>query len=419
MRHFRPQALALMLGTALAGALVAWWNLRVPLAATREQWLAFALFTPLAALAFLFPIRPTRDGPAFVLASAFVFAGVLTMPAGLLTLMVALSSLPWALMDRRDGKWVRAAFNAAHVLLGAQVAIILVGVKGAGDLTGPADLLWLLAAVGADVLVGVVLVVLTVALNSGIPFRQVQGFDARTVAADAVIPVLGVLTAVLWRVNPWALPLALLPLALVYWLMNGIHMVRLASVDPKTGLYNYRHFERALWDELVRSKAAGRPVSLLFCDLDFLREVNNRYGHLAGDAVLRQLAQVLSQHTRPGDLVARFGGEEFVVILPNTPLEMAAYIADRLRKAVADYAYNVGRAEAVRCTVSIGVASAPDHGWAPDALVHLADQAMYLAKELGRNRVCTAVPGNLPDLGGQTPPGGAGARSGCWRPLPP
>jgi len=229
-----------------------------------------------------------------------------------------------------------------------------------------------------------------------------EGNHIRYLAVDGLIQTMSVLSALLWAAHPWAVALMLAPLTLPYWLLKGIQLVRLADIDPKTSLHNHRYFERALSAALTEGARTARPVALLFADLDYLRAVNNAHGHLAGDAVLRQLADVLRAHMRQKDTVARWGGEEFVAILPGTDLDTAVGIAERLRADVAAHPFDVGGERPLRCTTSIGVAAAPAHGWDREGLLGQADRAVYAAKAQGRDRVCVApdtTPGQgaLPD----------------------
>jgi diguanylate cyclase (GGDEF)-like protein len=141
-----------------------------------------------------------------------------------------------------------------------------------------------------------------------------------------------------------------------------------------------------LTEELARAERFERPAALIMADLDLLRDVNNTYGHLAGDAVLRGVADVLRTQLRPFDIPCRFGGEEFGVILPEAGNDHALAIAERIRRAVAASRFAVPNGDAlIRATVSLGVATFPDSRSADD-LVHRADLALYRSKALGRNR---------------------------------
>ncbi|MBA1145948.1 diguanylate cyclase [Ectothiorhodospiraceae bacterium WFHF3C12] len=161
----------------------------------------------------------------------------------------------------------------------------------------------------------------------------------------------------------------------------------LARCDPLTGLANRREFYKLLVDELERAQRYDRPLALLWLDLDDFKQVNDRLGHLAGDEVLRRLAHLLADSVRTADRVARIGGEEFVVLLPEMGLEEASETAERLRRLVGETRFELDGGDAVSTTVSVGVAVYPVHGASVDDLAGAADQAMYDAKRAGRDRV--------------------------------
>jgi two-component system cell cycle response regulator len=163
----------------------------------------------------------------------------------------------------------------------------------------------------------------------------------------------------------------------------------LAIMDPLTGLYNRRRFETIFVNEFKRASRYQLPLSLLVIDIDHFKKVNDTYGHQKGDTVLRELAKVIQSTIREVDTAARWGGEEFVVLNPNTSRENGLRAAERVRKAVANHAFTGMSSE--RLTVSIGVAGipAPDLD-SHDKMIHAADLAMYCAKKNGRNRVESA-----------------------------
>jgi diguanylate cyclase (GGDEF)-like protein len=155
-----------------------------------------------------------------------------------------------------------------------------------------------------------------------------------------------------------------------------------ARTDPLTGLRNRRAFEETIGAEVERARRGQRPLSVLVGDLDHFKAVNDRFGHPAGDAALIRVGQLLTSVRREIDPVARTGGEEFALILPDTAEQDAYLVSERLRSAV-EKAFND---ESVPLTMSFGLASFPDHGATAEALLAAADQALYAAKELGRNR---------------------------------
>lgn len=168
-------------------------------------------------------------------------------------------------------------------------------------------------------------------------------------------------------------------------------LCELSSRDPLTGLLNRRHFLLSLEREIDRVARSGEPALLLMVDIDHFKQVNDRYGHVAGDAAIKAVAQVLSECVRPMDTLARFGGEEFVAIFPNCPPSFASVVAERIRTRVEATTLQVPSRPDVRLalTVSCGGAFAP--AWirsSPQAWIERADAQLYLAKTGGRNRVC-------------------------------
>jgi two-component system, cell cycle response regulator len=161
---------------------------------------------------------------------------------------------------------------------------------------------------------------------------------------------------------------------------------RLAVTDGLTGVYNHRRFQEGLASELLRSARTGRPCSVLMADVDLFKKVNDSMGHPAGDELLRRLAQVLNSALRGTDLLARYGGEEFAALLPETSKTVAGQVAERMRSAV-ETELNGDARWTQRITISIGVATYPDDGKTGEQALEAADQALYVAKHQGRNRV--------------------------------
>ena len=159
--------------------------------------------------------------------------------------------------------------------------------------------------------------------------------------------------------------------------------------DPLTGLYNRRYLEETLRRELARAERDGHPLSIIMGDIDHFKQLNDTYGHPAGDEVLRTLGRLLQHHARSSDIPCRYGGEEFVVVLPDMPLEAVRERAELMRRDFAGLRIAFGGAELI-ATLSIGVSGYPDHGKTADELIRAADLALYEAKRSGRNRVCYA-----------------------------
>jgi diguanylate cyclase (GGDEF)-like protein/putative nucleotidyltransferase with HDIG domain len=221
--------------------------------------------------------------------------------------------------------------------------------------------------------------------------RELGIFSFESLSTDLVLAALGVGIATFWELNPWLIPFAVAPLLLIHRSLSVPQLQEEARVDAKTGLFNARYFAAALADELGRAQRFERPLSLVMADLDLLRDINNTYGHLAGDAVLKGIAETFRTQLRHYDVPARFGGEEFAILLPETPPDQAFEIAERIRRAVAGCSFDVETSsEPIRATVSIGVAGYPRDAADANELIHQADLAVYRAKLQGRNRVLDA-----------------------------
>jgi diguanylate cyclase (GGDEF)-like protein len=166
----------------------------------------------------------------------------------------------------------------------------------------------------------------------------------------------------------------------------------LSVTDDLTKLYNSRYLNATLRREVERSKRYRTPVSLIFLDLDGFKNVNDQHGHLWGSRTLVEVGREIGSTVREIDVVARFGGDEFTVILPQTGPEGAAIIAERIRQKIAETTFLASYGMDVRITASLGIASFPDHGRSKDDLLARADQAMYLVKGRGKNGVALAEP---------------------------
>jgi len=174
------------------------------------------------------------------------------------------------------------------------------------------------------------------------------------------------------------------------WLQSLIDaLVDMSSRDALTGLANRRSFELALAREIDRVARAGEPALLLALDIDHFKRVNDTHGHASGDLVLKAVAKALLDCVRPMDLVARVGGEEFAIVMPNCPATFGQAVAERVRRRVEAMPVGIGVSQQIQVSVSIGGAFAPQWVRSSPALwIERADIQLYRAKAQGRNRVC-------------------------------
>lgn len=165
------------------------------------------------------------------------------------------------------------------------------------------------------------------------------------------------------------------------------YQYKLATIDGLTELYNHRYFQDTLRKQMDIARRYNQPFSLIIADIDFFKKFNDTYGHQAGDAVLRQVAQILKNNSRTTDYVCRYGGEEMSIILPNTSAEEAMNHANRLCKAIAEKPFHLTPVDTAPVTISLGVATFPENAQTPQDLIEWADKGLYYAKEHGRNQV--------------------------------
>jgi diguanylate cyclase (GGDEF)-like protein/putative nucleotidyltransferase with HDIG domain len=359
----------------------------------RHGWGTFVVLAAAATVAHTFPVKSPRN-MMYHTSSVFTVAAALLLPPELIVLIPLVQTVPEWLKERYP--WPIQGFNISNYTLNALTAwgvAHVINVHGAGVIhNGNARfaVAGLLAAL-AFVAVNHIFLALILKLGRGHSFRETGLFGSEGISVDVVLTILGVSLAAFWNWNPWMIFAALAPLVVVHRSLSVPQLQAEARVDPKTGLYNARYFATTLAAEIARAARFERPMSLIMADLDLLRDINNSYGHLAGDAVLVGIADVFRQQLRHYDVPARFGGEEFSILLPETPPEQAMEIAERIRRAVAEKEFEVETAaEPIRATVSIGVAGFPKDGVDANELIHQADLAVYRAKLQGRNRVLGA-----------------------------
>lgn len=168
---------------------------------------------------------------------------------------------------------------------------------------------------------------------------------------------------------------------------------RMAEVDALTGISNRRHFQETLVREAGRARGTGKPLAILMIDVDHFKRVNDTWGHLTGDAILRHVAQTVARLLRRSDLLARYGGEEFAALLLGADRDAAARVAETLRSAIENAPLpDAPSSPPPQATISLGVASLPENGQHEAEVLEAADRALYRAKREGRNRVCVAEP---------------------------
>jgi len=386
--RLEPKAAAYFFITTAATAVTAG-PLLARLGHETRGWTTFVILGVIAAVAQLFVVRTPRN-QSYHTTIVFLIPAVMLLPPELVALMGVIQHIPEWLKNR--SAWYIQIFNICNWTL-AMLAAYASFHFALGFASGSHARYAIagLAAAGAIVVVNHSLMAPMLHLARGHSIRESGLFSFPSLSTDLVLAMLGVAMAAFWSGNPWLIPFAVAPLILIHRSLSVPQLQEEARVDPKTGLFNARHFALTLNEELARAERFERPLSLIMADLDLLRDINNTYGHLAGDAVLQGIAEVFRAQLRHYDVPARFGGEEFAILLPETPPEQAFEIAERIRRAVGASAFDVETSsEPIRATVSIGVAAFPRDGADANELIHQADLAVYRAKLQGRNRVLDA-----------------------------
>ena len=331
-----------------------------------------------------------KDRPWSNPTSVWTFAAALLLPAGYAALVVAVIYGHILLRGRRhkSARAYRIVFGCASTLAGTFAAVAIEDVAGHrlddGATAAAVALLALTVYSGLSLAATVTAAYLVrgpSTVRSVLPGAAAVGFEIATL-------LLGVMTAALVLSEPWLVPAVLVLVAVLHrsTLVNELEVV--ARTDTKTGLLNATAWRQLAHMHLLRGEREKTPAALLMIDLDHFKRVNDDHGHLAGDVVLRAVADCLKHELRGYDALGRFGGEEFVVLLNTVEKDLAVTIAERLTDAIrALTPVTADLASPLSVTASIGVATYPADGTSIDALTDAADRALYAAKRAGRDRV--------------------------------
>jgi diguanylate cyclase (GGDEF)-like protein len=226
-------------------------------------------------------------------------------------------------------------------------------------------------------------------LTRGEIFRRSGALDFFPFMLDLTLLYFGAGLSLVWIYNHFALVLFLVPIYLIYSTLRVPALERQTEIDRKTALFNHEYFKQHVGSELNRANRFDRPLAIIMADLDLLRNINNTYGHLAGDEVLIGVAKILKKSVREYDVAARFGGEEFAILLPETTVEQAYEKAESIRRAIEETEFTIPtNVSPIRVTMSFGIACRESFGQTMNEIIHHADSALYHSKLSGRNRAC-------------------------------
>ncbi len=388
--------LILVLGIlATCSAYLAWEPAKAP-------WLPFVILVTLATIAQLLRVEaPTHQ--LYYATYAFLFAGLILLPPFLFVLLVIIPYLiQWAkeriLNSPHLKNWYLQPFNISnHIITGTLAHYFYLWIFPLFEkpVDSPLSVVTSLLTAALYVMINHLLTGIAIMLARHVSFRESGVLDLSNLLSDFILACIGIGIAIVWPINAWFIIPILAPLLVMYRALKVPLLQREAQTDEKTGLANARHFSNTLTAELQRAKRFNRPLSLIMSDLDLLRNVNNTYGHLAGDAVLAGIGKVIRATIRDYDFAGRFGGEEFAIALPETEIVEAQAIAERIRQTIENTRFEIPtNPSAIRVTMSFGVSAFPSDGSTLNALIHQADVAVFQAKLKGRNRVELAA--NVP-----------------------
>ena len=360
---------------------------RTPLAGI--DWGSLVALTAGALLAQFFGVSVRRYA-IYHVTPLFIFAALFLLGLGPVGIVILLSYAVGG-WRRRQG-WHIIAFNASAHFLAAYLAHrAYSAVDPVGHMLSLTGGWGLLTAAAIYVIVNHALVLIGLYFIRGRHLFDAQTINVEGMATDFLLLCVACGFVLLWQIQPALSIFAIIPLIFIYRVLDIPTLREEARIDPKTGLYNARHGSAVLEMELQRAAQLRQPVCVLMADLDGLRRVNNTYGHLTGDDVLKKMADVSRSSNGARGIAVRFGGEEFVVVLPGCDAEEGRAVAERIRKGVEEMAFfPPGSVQGAHITITVGVAAYPDDARNAIDLLNRADAALYYGKDHGRNQVCTA-----------------------------
>ena len=358
------------------------------------NWVNFLLLATLATVTQLLK----SEAPYFQVyhpSLVFFFAGLLILqPAGFVALVIIAHLAEWIkirfVSQQGLREWYLQPFNIAmHIVVGSLARLLYLEINPNYEMIGT-----IYALIGAGVVACVyialnhLMVGEVVVLTRRISWRETGVLNIENLATDFVLAMFGFVSAILMTLNAWLILPAIAPLYLINRSLSIPELKHRAESDPKTGLWNGRYFMKSLEQELSRSMRYNRPLTVVLADLDYLRVINNTYGHLAGDAVLKGVAEILHNYFRDYDVVSRFGGEEFAILLPETEPQKALSRIETVRLAIEKTTLEAPEVDAIiNITMSFGLAGIDRDKPTAFEIIHCADKAMYAAKYAGRNQI--------------------------------
>ena len=284
--------------------------------------------------------------------------------------------------------WYILIFNITSYFIVMAAAYLAFGlINPSASLLTPIGILSIAVSMGIFTLLNHFIVGIILWLARGENFKVSGIFDNFPMVMDLTFLTFGAMLNIVWNMSPYAMVLFLFPLYLIYMTLRIPALERQTETDQKTGLFNHKYFIEHFTKELDRANRFDRPLSIMMLDLDLLRNINNTYGHLAGDEVLIGISRILKQSVREYDVVARFGGEEFAIMLPETSIQQSLERAEIIRHAIESSEFAIATSVTpIKATISVGLAERESFTQTIQEIIHNADAALYHSKLSGRNK---------------------------------
>jgi len=383
MENFPLKTKIYLISLMISGAVLLVWNFQF--LHKEGIWLLLVLMA-LASFAVIYRIEGATTRSHYTISFVIYSFALFGLGVSEAILVIAVSNLAEWLY--RKGKWYINAVNIGCYIICIQAAALVFDwIDPSGEMRSWQSLIAIVLSMVTFTLLNHWIIGVVVWLARGENFKQSGIFDTFPMIMDLTMLLMGAGLVLLWNYNPFAIPILLLPVYLMYSSLRVPALERQTETDAKTGLFNHHYFMQQLTSELNRSNRFDRPLSIIMADLDLLRNINNTYGHLAGDEVLIGLAKILQSSVRDYDVVSRFGGEEFALMLPETSPDQAYLRAEEIRKLVEKAEFTIPTSVTpIHITLSLGIACRESFSQSGEEIIHSADVALYHAKLKGRNR---------------------------------
>lgn len=383
MNELSPKARIFVIGTILVGSGLL---IRYLLDLDIDKIWPTLVMAGIASLALIFKVVGTTNRSHYNISFLIYAASFFLLGTSETIVVILISNLVEWIWHKYP--WYIQSFNIGCYIITIHVTSLVF------NWTNPDKILftWLgaltmLVAMITFTMVNHLMVGMIVWLARGESFKQSGVFDSLPLMIDFTLLSMGAGVALIWTLDPIAIVFVIIPLYLIYSTLRVPALERQTEIDQKTGVFNHQYFEKALESELSRANRFDHPLTVVMADLDLLRNINNTYGHLAGDEVLIGVANILKKHTREYDIVARFGGEEFSLLFPETTVDAGFEIVERIRKEIENEGFTVPTSVTpIKVTMSFGIAGRSRDAQTSKELIHNADTAVYHSKLRGRNR---------------------------------